>query len=296
MEYQQHGESVRQTPKLIQILLVLILTFSLIFNLIDHFWGFAPGLSWFSSLSVFGLTHGFIWQLVTHVFLYPFSPAPLSFSYLLIFFLNLYLFWRIGCTLYAVEGKRAFWGLYLGTAIVTTLVAICSLFTLEPTNYYTGLSSILYAFLVAWVILLPDVQILLFLTIPVKAKWAITLVLGSSMILELVGHQYTSFLTHASACAFSYLFMVGHLRRHSPFRALFSFEQKWMSLMRRPSQRNRHATSGKIYDFQTGKPVLRDEDFLNDCLDKISAHGKGALTRLEKLKLWYITRKMKRKT
>ena len=102
------------------------------------------------------VTQGQIWRCLTFIF-EPESRNPLS------FLLTIYFYYMIGGALEHEWGSFNFNCYYL-MEIVCTVIA--SIFVTVGSNYYINLSLFL-----AFAILYPDYQVLLFYVIPVKVKW-----------------------------------------------------------------------------------------------------------------------------
>lgn len=121
---------------------------------------------------IFGLVpydvthHFFVWQLVTYMFLH---------GGLLHLGLNMLVLWMIGSELEATWGSERFARFYFVTGIGA---GICSV--LAAWNSYIptiGASGAGYGLLVAYAILFPDREFLLYFIVPIKAKWLV-LILG----------------------------------------------------------------------------------------------------------------------
>ncbi|MDR3239627.1 MAG: hypothetical protein LBT44_06020 [Clostridiales bacterium] len=102
------------------------------------------------------ILHGQIWRLIGFIFL------PPSASLLFIFF-SLYFYWMVGSALEREWGAYKF-NLYYLCGMLGTMLA--GLITGYATNVYINLSLFL-----AFAILFPDFQILIFFVLPVKVKY-----------------------------------------------------------------------------------------------------------------------------
>lgn len=107
--------------------------------------------------------HGQIWRLVTFIFV-PETSQPFQ------LILSLYFMYFIGNMLEREWGTPKFNLYYLSGAVLTALTALVSFIAFRSGvtygTYYVGMSMFL-----AFAVLYPDAQILLFYIIPVKAKW-----------------------------------------------------------------------------------------------------------------------------
>ena len=102
------------------------------------------------------VTRGQIWRVLTFIF-EPGSSNPLTFV------LSLYFYYMIGGALERIWGSFNFDCFYLLEMICTV---IASVFVGVGTSYYINLSLFL-----AFAVLYPDHQVLLFYVLPIKVKW-----------------------------------------------------------------------------------------------------------------------------
>lgn len=119
----------------------------------------------FLGFNLAGLLRGEVWRLVTFIFI-PLYGSPLS------LIISLYFYYWIGSTLEREWGTARFNFYYFSGALLSVLSAVVvSLatgnygYTLQGT-YYVNLSMFL-----AFAVLFPDMQVLLFFIIPVKMRW-----------------------------------------------------------------------------------------------------------------------------
>ena len=119
----------------------------------------------FLGFNLSGLLRGEVWRLVTFLFI-PVYSSPLS------LILSLYFYYWIGSTLEREWGTARFNLYYFSGALLSVLSAVLvSLvsgyygYTLQGA-YYVNLSMFL-----AFAVLFPDMQVLLFFIIPIKMKW-----------------------------------------------------------------------------------------------------------------------------
>ena len=119
----------------------------------------------FLSFNLNGLLHGEIWRIVTFIFV----PGDMRPFWLIV---ALYFYYWIGSSLEREWGTARFTLYYLSGALLTVLgVVIVGLIT---GNHYLTISGTGYVNLsmfLAFAVLFPDVQVLLFFIIPVKMKW-----------------------------------------------------------------------------------------------------------------------------
>ena len=118
----------------------------------------------FFSYTLSGLLHGQVWRLITFV-LIPESTSPF---YLLI---TCYFYYWIGSTLERQWGTAKFTTYYLSGMLLTVVGAsIVSLITGYSIPVY-GANYVNFAMFMAFALLYPDAQVLLFFVFPIRMKW-----------------------------------------------------------------------------------------------------------------------------
>ena len=136
------------------------------------------------AISEWGVNHLFIWQFFSYLFVNPIATG-LSFSLLFSLAFNAYLLWVIGTAIIEKKGAFHFLSLYFFNGIVT---GAC-VYWLQSSQHFPiafgGNSSALYALLIAWIMLYPDLELLLFLMVPIKAKWLAIGLLGCNFLIDL---------------------------------------------------------------------------------------------------------------
>ena len=146
------------------------------------------------------ICRGEIWRLVTFVFL----PTNSSIIFVL---LSMYLYWMIGTALENEWGTFKFNMYYLCGLVGTILSGMISGGTV--TNYYLNLSLFL-----AFALLNPDFELMLFFILPVKMKWLAALdavLLIVSCVQDVLGGSWVSILALAFAMLNVFLFFGGYL-------------------------------------------------------------------------------------
>lgn len=257
---------------------------------------------WFS-LSLWGLKKYFFWQVFTYFFVAPVSGG-LSLSLILYMIFNMYFIWVVGSSVIDRRGSLHFLGLYLGGGTIGGIVAAIVIYTTKSLIPLAGANAALYALLTAWMMLLPEVQILIFFAIPVKVKWLILGILGVHLLVDLSHGSFLTFLLYLSSIGFGYFYTLLFWGIHSPFRNLHRFERlliQFGNMARRKLNQTMtyepsFSSSSKIYDFKTGKAILTDEEFMDACLEKIALKGKKSLTFFERIRLKRISKRKKKST
>lgn len=163
----------------VAIWIVLQLIGEKLFNLpVIEYLGLTPGLV---------LNHGFIWQLMTYVFLHSYEVSHIL--------LNLLMTWFLGSELERLWGPKKFWFYFFGTGIgAGAIYTICILVWHSLAGGSQGLvipiigaSGSVFGLLVAYGLLFGERTIHFMLLFPMKAK-VFVLILGGVEVLSLLSH------------------------------------------------------------------------------------------------------------
>lgn len=213
------------------------------------------------------LHRGFVWQLVTYMFLH---------GGVFHIFFNMFALWMFGSELETRLGRGRFLQLYfisgIGAGLCHTVASWGSRIPM------LGASGAVFGVLVAFAMLFPDRYITLFIflfPLTLKAKH---LVLGFAAIEILwvisASRSGVAHTAHVGGLIFGYLFMKSRYRLALPFE---SVQRVWDNIKRRWRWRK-----PPRYKY---KPIDADE-FISEEVDpilaKISREGIGSLTRKEK--------------
>ena len=248
------------------------------------------------SLSSWGISHGFIWQYITHLFVQPIGPG-VSFSFLIHLFFTTYFLWVIGKSIIEYKSSKHFLILFFAGGILSSVICSLALMSFGTPFYINGTSAALFSLLTAWIFLFPDKEVLFFLIIPIRVKWLLLIIAGSMLFIDLANGNMQNFLSYATGVLFGYFYGLLVFETNSPYRYLQKFEDKIINLKKKFSTNNDEIIiNPKVYDFRTGKAVVTDEDFMNHCLDKIAAHGRKSLSIKERIKLYWISRKLRNRS
>ena len=130
---------------------------------------FAPALYWrYLSLDFSMIARGQIWRLVTFIMQpYSINGQPLN---IIFFAIEVYLYLMIGRGLEQAWGRFRF-NLYFLSGILFNILAGLMIHFVFQMVYPVGLTYILQSMFLAFAVLYPDIQLLLWFVIPVKIKW-----------------------------------------------------------------------------------------------------------------------------
>jgi hypothetical protein len=274
-----YGMGPSRTPHPLKIFLVILAASSLIAP-------FFPILQTWLALSLPGIQHLFLWQLLSYSFV-EINPLGISFPFFMQLAFNLYLLWVLGAMLME-RSKPLFFALYFGAAVVAGLFAIGIMYLTHSHQLISGAIIPLYGVMVAWTMVYPETTLLLFLTMPVRATWLILGIIGINLFIDLANTNWVGFVTTASSSLFGYLFSLIAWKRRSVFSFLHPFENWLLRLTDTTPVRSKEP---KIYDIQSGKPRLNDDQFMDAMLEKISRLGQESLTPQEKERMQQISKR-----
>jgi len=270
----------RFTPYSTPLSLKILLLSTLIVSLLSTF------LSPYLALSFAGLRHLYLWQLVTYLFIHPFPSGLLHLAF------NLYLIWIFGASL--IERMRAplFFSLYFGSGLCAGLCSLAAMSLFHLPIPFAGSSPALFALLAAWILLNPEAHLLLFFTVPFKARNLLLILIGFNLLIDLSSANWIPLFAYIGSLLFGYLFTVLACRTQSPFHFLSPLEKGLLRILEKIEHLGkkpyRHT---KIYDIRSGEPVLNDEQFMDAMLARISLHGEESLSGDERKRMQRISEK-----
>jgi membrane associated rhomboid family serine protease len=211
--------------------------------------GLVPDLVW---------GHGFVWQLVTYMFLHG------SLWHIL---MNMFILWMFGAELERTWGSREFTKFYfvagIGAGIINVLLA-----ALRPSTANVpiiGASGAIYGLLVAYAMLFPERYVYVYFLIPVKVKY---------LVMFLVAVEFFSTYQPDGVAHFAHLggALVGFLYLRYDFR----WRLKRWSLIDYYHRAKAETLARKKQD------GLKMMDEVDAILDKINKVGFDNLTKKEK--------------
>jgi len=286
------------TPKIIKNLIIITCFSSILFALLDIFITAVfnvPGPLSFLSLSWFGLNKFFLWQPFTYFFVYGVTGSGIGLSWMLGLAMNMYILWMMGTNILERVGEKPFLRFYLLSGVTAGIVAALLMPVIGTYAILTGPAPCILAILIAWVMLNPDSNLLLFFILPIKSRWLVAGIIGAILLTTLSSLDFIHLFFYMTGIAVGYIYSVTAWNLRSPFafthefdRLLSTFGDRIYSMI--PRSKNH---SGKIFDIKTGKSLDEENHFMDRMLDKISKHGKSSLTWLEKRRMEKISKKKK---
>ncbi len=234
-----------------------------IFFLIQYFAGprINSALIYFLGLSpAMVIQHGFIWQLATYIF-----PHG-GFFHL---FLNMYALLIFGMPIEQAWGSKKFLGYYFFTGIGAGItIFIINFFIIGGAAAYiptVGASGAVFGLLLAFGVLFPDAQLLLFFVLPIRAKYLVFLYGGFEFyaLISSGGGSGISHVGHLGGILFGFFYFLAFGKGRQGLKAKRFKEKLKKEIKKRESQIRPAA--------KTGNPLL-------DILKKVKARGIDSLT------------------
>lgn len=276
------GPEKTPTPILWIVYTTLIVSvFSTISNTIVQKLFGVPGPETWLGLSWWGLKKFFIWQPFTYLFIQDSYGQGISGLYLINLFFNLYIIWVMGSVIIEEFGPKSFIKLYFISGMIAGLAALLTMPLSGIYSLLAGPTPAVLALLIVWTLLYPNIELLLFFAIPIKAKWLTVSIAGLVLLNALSQLDLNSFVFYGTGILIGYVWAVGIYGLTSPFKKLGHLETLIARTFSRPDSRS----SSKIIDFNTGKSVESDEEFVDRMLAKIAKLGHKSLSSDEKKRL-----------
>jgi membrane associated rhomboid family serine protease len=264
----------RHTPKGIKWIIWITVAVTLLAPFLTYWFEHAfhlPGPTAWLSLSRFGIQKGWLWQPLTYFFLHS-AGIGISLSLLFTLFFNMLLLWFTGSEFATRYGTRNFILFYLGGGIVAGIVSTALLFLFSSSAVLVSSTPPIFALVIIWAMLYPDLELFFFFLIRIKGKWLAALYLAIALLMNLSGGAFISFFADLTGIVWG--FCIGRFLCHlpNPFPLNLDFS---------PLKKKR--TQNKIIDIT----VLHEDDdvFMDRMLDKIAAEGKESLTKVEELRM-----------
>lgn len=240
-----------------------------------------PG-AWFA-LSRLGMQQGWFWEPLSYFFLHS-AGVGISFSLLLTVFFNMLLLWFAGSEFAIRYGTRNFLLFYLGAGIVAGLTSALLMFLFSSNAVLVGSTPAVFALIMVWTMLYPELELFFFFVIRIKAKWLAALYLAIALLMSLSSGAFISFF--ADLIGIIWGFCIGRflLKLPNPYPLNLDLPQ---AKKKNPRQED------KIIDIA----VFQEDDdaFMDRMLDKIAREGKERLTRREQQRMKNISERKNQK-
>jgi hypothetical protein len=124
-----------------------------------------------------------------------------------------------------------------------------------------------------------------------KFPWVVGLLIGGSLLLDLLAGQWPAFFADLTGVLFGYGFSVIGEKAVSSLRWLRPLEEGIHRAIEKSHRPKKPPTDPKVIDFRTGKPILDDDQFMDAMLARISLYGEEILSPNEKNRMRQISEK-----
>lgn len=229
------------------------------------------------ALSLEGLRHGFVWQVLTYQFMH---------ANLLHLLVNCFVIYVFGREVEEALGRKSYLILYFASGVLGGLTQIAAGLLLG--GYFAaavvGASAAGFGVTAAYAMLFPDRIILLFFIIPMRAKYLLLLSLGVA-VWGIVAPDSGLGGVHIADAAH----LGGMITGIVFIRWAMHWTWRWPKLNpRRPARKLVRVSSGSsaLWRTKRGDDEVPPEEFLSrevdPILDKISAQGIQSLTERER--------------
>ncbi|MCB1112695.1 MAG: rhomboid family intramembrane serine protease [Chlamydiales bacterium] len=178
-------------------------------------------------------------------------------------------------------GEKSFLKLYFGSGIFAALITLLSMPLFGQYTALSGPAAAVLAVLTVWTMFNPESQLMLFFILPIKAKWLVITAIGIIALINFTNLNFISIIYYLSGATFGYCYSVIAWGLQSPFPITHRFDET----LTRFSHPWAHNSSGKIIDLAKARKMQKNEEFMDEMLEKISKHGKDSLSWWEKRKM-----------
>ena len=249
------------------------------------------------TLNSYAYSFGFIWQPLTYFFIQSASPGLSLFLVIQLLF-YMYMVWILGTMLVDQKGAASFLRFYLSGGIVSGLCALLAMVVTGQTQVLAGSGAPVYGVLLAWAMLYPMQEVLIFFVIPAQARWIVVGLLLFLLLTDLSVFNWVGFVHSSAAFAWAYLYAVAAWGLQSPFSVtqrldgwigqfVAGVNEKWATRhFEAPTQ-----PGDKIWKLKNTDQKLDEDAFLDEILSKISEKGEESLTSKERRRLHSISKR-----
>ena len=159
-------------------------------------------IQFYLRLSLAALSKGFVWTLLT----YPFSYVTLHlFDLIFRIGVDVLMLWLFGSPIIDRIGSKHFLFLFVGSAFFGGLSATGALYLFQV-PFFSGLSPVLLAIFTGWALLhAPEQSCNPLSRFP---PWIVGILLGGSLILDLVAGRWPTFCADLAGVIYGYLFCI----------------------------------------------------------------------------------------
>jgi rhomboid family protein len=253
-------------------------------KILEHYPTFPT--DYYFALSLDGLKHGFIWQLLTYQFMH-------ANIWHLVF--NCWAIYVFGREIEESAGPSTLLSLYFSSGVVGGLFqALAALFLGGRFALaVVGASAAAFGLVAAYAILFPDRVLLLFFIIPLRAKYLLPLCAALALFGIFFANDNVAHMAHLGGMLNGVFFVKYAMHHDWNWRENWAWRWHWPQLRRTRPQRPqrlvrvpaekpglwRRAKTNDIEEMSADEFLSKEVDPI---LDKISAHGIQSLTERER--------------
>jgi membrane associated rhomboid family serine protease len=252
-----------------------------------------PGPQTLGMLSTYGMSHFWLWQPLTHLFLHGAPGMGITFGLLIEIAFHCYMIWALGTSVLDRIGSRPFLRLFFGTGVGAGLITGILMVSSGFPHVLGGSTPAILAILTLWTMLHPDAQLLLFFVLPISSRWVLGGTAAAISLVHLSQGDIIGWTWMISGMLGGYLYGAAS-GFHSPFPQTHKFDQRINHIWNRVVQQWDVTATGKIFDIKTGRQVANDEELVDAILEKIAKKGRGALTLRERWILYRASRRRRK--
>jgi membrane associated rhomboid family serine protease len=191
------------TPKIIKYLISITAIVSFVCMAFAPFFE-KTSLYAIFSLSYYGIQQGYLWQIITYLFVIP--SMQFDFNFILHIVFNLYLLWIFGTSYIQYRSVKRFVLLYFISGIAAGLLGIGMMALFSPSYVLAGNMLPLFALLTAWIRFNPKATFHILHSIPLKATWIVIGIIGLNLLIDVSRYDYVSFIATLTSIGIGYLF------------------------------------------------------------------------------------------
>src|SRR5579872_7023928 len=166
------------------------------------------------------VTHGYLWQLATYMFLHQ------GIGHILF---NMLALWMFGTEFERLWGTRRFLNFYFFCGVGAGMCVIVANYLFgNPDIATVGSSGAIYGILLASAVMWPDRQMLFYFLIPLKMKYFVMIIGAIAFFNSFNPASPVSDVAHLGGMLFGYVFLkLPRMRNADPIGALQESYQKW---------------------------------------------------------------------
>jgi len=223
-------------------------------------------LTYYLGLVPVAFWHGYIWQVVTYMFLHG------GFWHL---FFNMFVLWMFGRVLEEVWGPKKFLIYYMVTGIGAGIInAAVMPGSPVPT---IGASGAVYGLLLAFGMMFPNQQIYIYFLFPIKAKYFVIVMFAIELFSGINPNSNVAHFAHLGGMIVGYIFLRwGYLATKVKHKVEMERHDKKMRV---------------VWDRR--EEIMKLQREVDALLDKINRHGMESLTPDERSRLKEASQKLR---